>query len=154
MANFFLGNTPANTMATHLSSTYFSGTAVQLVIFGGTQPPNATYPCDTAQPPLVNTVANPILATFTLPSGSVTNNVLTLSAVSSVTAIATGTATWFRVLNGATFTNPNKFNLIGTTICDGSVSATGGGGDLQIATTSIVANATVAISSFTYTVQQ
>jgi hypothetical protein len=61
--------------------------------------------------------------------------VLTFSAITAdASADATGTATWFRIVDST-----NAFVL------DGSVSATGGGGDLQLNTTSIVAGANVSI---------
>lgn len=57
-----------------------------------------------------------------------------------VTAVASGTAASFVVEDS---TGANVFN--------GSVSATGGGGDLQLATTTITAGVAVDITSFTYT---
>lgn len=84
-----------------------------------------------------------VLAELTLsdPSGTISNGVLTFSAITEDTAAnATGTASWFRIMTSA-----DAFVL------DGSVTATGGGGDLQFATTSFVANAAIQITSFTIT---
>ncbi|HEX7099347.1 MAG TPA: hypothetical protein VF377_08890 [Acidimicrobiia bacterium] len=84
-----------------------------------------------------------ILAELTLsspPEASVSNGVLTFGTISDATAVASGTATWFRILDSDN--NP---------LIDGSVSATGGGGDLQLNSTSIVAGGTVSITSFTIT---
>ena len=47
-------------------------------------------------------------------------------------ANASGTATWFRLVDSAGT----------TTVMDGSVTATGGGGDLELVTTTIVSPAT------------
>lgn len=75
------------------------------------------------------------------PSGAAATGVFTFGAITADSAAdATGTATWFRVL-----TTADVF------VIDGSVTATGGGGDMQINTTSIVANAQVQITSFTIT---
>ena len=84
-----------------------------------------------------------VLAELTLsdPSGTISNGVLTFSSITEDTAAnATGTASWFRIMTSA-----DAFVL------DGSVTATGGGGDLQFATTSFVANAAIQITSFTIT---
>ena len=54
-------------------------------------------------------------------------------------ADATGTATFFRVTN--------RDNLA---VIQGSVTATGGGGDMELNTVSIVASAVVSISAFTF----
>jgi len=63
--------------------------------------------------------------------------VLTLAAITSdVSADATGTAAWARIESSA----PGF-------VADISVSATGGGGDLQLNTTSIVTGGTVAIAT-------
>ena len=64
---------------------------------------------------------------------------LTLNAITSDTsADATGTATWFRIVTSG-----------GTFVVDGNVGTSGS--DLNLNTTSIVAAATVAVSSFTIT---
>jgi len=78
----------------------------------------------------------PCSATFA-PAAS--GGVLTLNAITSDTsADATATATWFRILTSGN-----------TAVIDGSVGTSGA--DLNLNTTSIVAGATVAISSFTIT---
>lgn len=58
----------------------------------------------------------------------------------SAAAGAAGTAGWFRMLDS----NNN-------TVADGSVTATGGGGDLTLDNTSIASGQTVNITSLTYT---
>ena len=86
--------------------------------------------------------ATTLLAELTLsdPCGTVSNGVLTFSAITTDTAAdATGTATWFRIVDSSN-----------NAIIDGSVGTSGA--DLNLATTSIVANAQVQITSFTITV--
>ena len=85
-----------------------------------------------------------LLATVTLidPAfGSAASGVATLSDPVAVTAVATGTATWFRALDS----NSNA-------VMDGDVTATGGGGDLTLATTSITSGLSVDITGGTVTV--
>ena len=67
--------------------------------------------------------------------------VLTLSAITKdSSADATGTATWARIVRSD-----------GVFVADLSATVTGGGGDLQLSTASIVAGAEVDITSFTIT---
>lgn len=70
-----------------------------------------------------------------------TNATATANAITSdSSADNTGTASFFRVLNSA-----------GTvTKMQGTVTATGGGGDMQLSTVSITAGGTVSCSSFLY----
>ena len=74
--------------------------------------------------------------------GSAASGVATLAGtpIADTSADATGTAGWARVKNGA-----------GSNVFDGSVTATGGGGDFTIANTSIVSGATVRITGGTVT---
>jgi hypothetical protein len=84
-----------------------------------------------------------VLATVVLAApafGNSANGTATLTDPPSVTGVAAGTATWFRALDGA-----------GATVMDGSVTATGGGGDLELATTAITAGLTVDITGGTVT---
>jgi hypothetical protein len=71
--------------------------------------------------------------------------VITFNAITSATAAATGTATWYRALQSD-----------GTTVVmDGSVGTVAAGTEnLQINAVSIVQNATVSVSAFTHTVQK
>jgi hypothetical protein len=66
--------------------------------------------------------------------------VLTFSAITSAAAAASGTATWFRLATSAS-----------AAVIDGTVTATGGGGDLQLNSTAISSGATVSITSGTIT---
>lgn len=88
--------------------------------------------------------AGTLLATLTFSDpafGAASNGVATASAVTSdSSADATGTAGYFVVKDSG-----------GTKVFTGTVTATGGGGDMTLVTTSIVATQPVAITSFTYT---
>jgi hypothetical protein len=106
--------------------------AAKLRIYDGTQPTTA----DTA------IGAQVLLAELTMSDpafGSASNGVATANAITSDTsANATGTATWFTVVDS----NNNR-------IFDGSVGTSGC--DLNLNTVSIVSGATVAVTSLTYT---
>lgn len=89
------------------------------------------------------TATGTLLATVTLidPAfGSASNGVATMTDPASVTGVAAGTATWFRGLDSNALT-----------VLDGDVSATGGGGDLQLNTTTISVGLTVDITGGTIT---
>jgi hypothetical protein len=99
-----------------------------------------------SQPATVNTAASgTLLGTLTLSDPAFGNattaspSVATASAITSdSSADATGTAGWFR-----------GYDSTGTAVIDGSVTATGGGGDLTLDSVSIVAGGVIAISSWT-----
>lgn len=99
-----------------------------------------------AQPATGNDAASgTLLATVTLAdpawSGPVVG-VMTLDTtpVLSTTGVAAGTAGWFRMLDNS-----------GDSIMDGSVTGTGGGGDLELNTTTISIGLTVEITAGTLT---
>jgi hypothetical protein len=99
-----------------------------------------------AQPATGNDPATgTLLATVTLAdpawSGPVVG-VMTLDTtpVLSTTGVAAGTAGWFRMLDNS-----------GDSILDGSVTGTGGGGDLELNTTTISIGLTVEITAGTLT---
>jgi len=80
--------------------------------------------------------------TFAKPSApAAANGVLTFNAITQGDAVATGTAAWARIADSA-----------GNTVFDCDVSASGGGGAIQLNTTAIVSGGPVAITSFTVTV--
>lgn len=56
------------------------------------------------------------------------------------TAVATGTAGWFRILDSAN-----------NSLIDGSVTATGGGGDITVASTAITTGLTVTLTALSIT---
>lgn len=107
-----------------------AGASALLRIYDGTQPATG----GTATTLLAELTCN---ATFA-PGAS--SGVLTLNAITSDTsANATGTATWFRIVQSGGSTH----------VLDGTVGTSGA--DLNLNTTSIVSGATVAVSSFTIT---
>ena len=109
--------------------TTFTGNAGLLRIYDGTQPATGG-------------AATTLLAELTLGSplaAGASSAALTASSITQdASANATGTATWFRIVKAD-----------GTThVMDGTVTATGGGGDLTLTTTSIVATQPVSVTSF------
>lgn len=79
--------------------------------------------------------------TFSDPCGTVTNGVLTFSAITSdASADNTGTATWFRIVDST-----------GAFVLDGTITVTGGGGDITMTSTSIQAGVTVDATSLVFT---
>jgi hypothetical protein len=84
-----------------------------------------------------------LLATVTLidPAfGAWASGSATMSNPASVNAVATGTAGWFRILDS------NNVKVM-----DGAVTATGGGGELELSTTAIVSGNPVDLSGGTLT---
>ena len=79
--------------------------------------------------------------------GSPSTGVVTLDITPAVTGdgITTGTAGWFRILDSTEAAGT------GLGVIDGSVTATGGGGDLTLSTTSITTGLTVTVTSMTLT---
>lgn len=107
-----------------------AGASALLRIYDGSQPATG----GTATTLLAELTCN---ATFA-PGAS--SGVLTLNAITSDTsANATGTATWFRIVQSGGSTH----------VLDGTVGTSGA--DLNLNTVSIVSGATVAVSSFTIT---
>jgi hypothetical protein len=101
-----------------------------LTIYNGTKP--AAGGTATTALAVFNLGATPA----TKPSGSVASGVLTLANITSSTAAATGTATWFRITDSAS-----------AWVVDGTVTATGGGGDLTLNSTAISSGQTVSITN-------
>ncbi len=107
-----------------------AGASALLRIYDGTQPATG----GTATTLLAELTCN---ATFA-PAAS--SGVLTLNAITQdSSANATGTATWFRIVQSGGSTH----------VLDGTVGTSGA--DLNLNSTSIVATGTVSISSFTIT---
>lgn len=99
-------------------------------IYSGTQP---TLPSDA--------ITGTLLATVTVASwGSASSGTATGSDPSSVNAVATGTATHFRAATSG-----------GTTVFDGDVTTTGGGGTMQLSSVSLVSGNPVDLSTVTLT---
>lgn len=79
--------------------------------------------------------------TFSDPCGTVTSGVLTFSGIASdASADNTGTATWFRIVDST-----------GAFVLDGTITVTGGGGDITMTSTSIQAGVTVDATSLVFT---
>lgn len=104
-----------------------------IAIRSGSRP---ALPTDTATGTLLVTItcADPAF-------GAASNGVATISDPAAQNAVATGTASWFRA-----------FDSDGNAKWDGSVTATGGGGDLTLASTSITSGQPVDITGGTITV--
>ena len=77
--------------------------------------------------------------TFSKPCGTVTTGMLTMSAITSGTAIATGTAAWARLKDST-----------GATVGDIDVGSSGSGAVLQMNTTNIVNTGPILITSFEF----
>jgi hypothetical protein len=102
-----------------------------LKIYTGAQPADA----DDAE-------SGTLLVTVTLGDpayGAAAAGTAALSGTPSGTAVAAGTAGWFRVEDST-----------GANVFDGSVTATGGGGDLELDNTSIAVGQTVTVSSLPF----
>lgn len=108
------------------------GTAPTLEIRSGAAPAN----CAAAD-------SGTVLATLTLPSDWMAAASSGAKAIAGtwqdLSADATGTAGHFRI------------KVSGTTHLQGSISGTGGGGDMELSSTSITAGQSVTISTFTLT---
>lgn len=109
------------------------GTDAILKIFSGAEPAN----CAAADP-------SGLLATLTLPTdwmAAASGGSKVLAGTWSATASATGTAASFRIYDS------------GLAACgiQGNVTATGGGGDMTLNTTSVVSGQTVSVTTFTIT---
>ena len=107
-----------------------AGGSALLKIYDGTRPATG----GTATTLLATLTCN---ATF---AGAASTGVLTLNSISSATAVASSTATWFRVTTSG-----------GAWVIDGTVTATGGGGDMTLNTASIVSGGNVTVTSWTIT---
>lgn len=127
-----LSDTAANAQASALASLCNSGT---INIYSGPQPVNANTALS----------GNTLLATLTFAStawGSPVSGLLTANAITPGTAVATGTATFARIVESSGL----------TTVYDIQVNVSGAG--LNLNTTSIVSGNPVSISSLTYSVSE
>lgn len=112
------------------------GAPAKLVIYAGTIPDN----------PDIDVSAGD-LATFELPNPAFAAAVfannggyIALNTTPPVKATASGTASFFRLLNGE-----------GKCVCQGTVTDTKGDGDVKVSSTAIIAHIDVTIVSFTLT---
>lgn len=111
--------------------------ASTLVVYDKTEPAAVTTAI-TDQVALVTfALPDPAFGASTDGAGGAT---ATANAISSVTAAADGTASWFRIIDGN-----------GVVKMQGSVTDTTGNGDLKVSSTSIVAGIEVSVISLTIT---
>jgi hypothetical protein len=116
-----------NRLADSLGDDFNSG---KLRLYTGAQPASGD---DAASGTLLVEITLPPDAFAAAASGAAAK-----SGTWSGTASNTGTAGWFRMLNNA-----------GTRSIDGAVTATGGGGEIELVSTSITSGQPVEINSFT-----
>lgn len=96
-----------------------------------------------SQPAAGGAASGTLLVTITLPADAMaagSGGVASKSGTWSGTAGDTGTAGWFRIESSA-----------GSRWYDGAVTATGGGGEIELTSTSITSGQTVTITSFSVT---
>lgn len=97
-----------------------------------------------SQPASANDAASgTLLATLTLGDpafGAAATGVATANAIAATTGAAAGDAGWFRAKDSD-----------GNTVLDGSVTATGGGGDMQLNTVTISVGVNVEVTAWTVT---
>ncbi|MBP9918726.1 MAG: hypothetical protein KBF43_09085 [Dermatophilaceae bacterium] len=132
-------------MSTRISTPARNALAQQVQVLVDAGPAAGTLKIYTgAQPATADTAASgTLLVTVTLGDpafGAAAAGTITGADPAAVNAVATGTAGWFRVADST-----------GATVYDGSATATGGGGDLQLVTTSITSGQPVDITSLTVT---
>jgi hypothetical protein len=125
MANLKISNTLRSNMMDEITS--YAGTSATIKLYSGTQPSGGG-------------AATTLLVTLTCDAtafaGAASNGVLTLNSVTGGTAVATGTATWFRIATSG-----------GTFVLDGDVGLQSAGvADLQLDDVSIVTNGSVSLS--------
>lgn len=124
-----LNNAARSRQADSVGDDFNNGT---LKIYTGSQPSSAE-----------DSPSGTLLVTITLPAdamGAAASGVASKSGTWSGTAGATGTAGWFRIENSGA-----------TRRYDGSVTATAGGGDIELDDVSIESGQVVSIGTFTIT---
>lgn len=126
-----LSTTVRSSRATALNDAI--GNAGLLRIYAGSVPANVA----------ASVSGNTLLAELTCgtPFGTVSSGVLTAGSITQdSSADATGTASFFRLTTSG-----------GTAVAQGSVTATGGGGDLTLSTTTVTSGQPVQVTSFAFT---
>lgn len=132
--NTQLSNSIVNSQAASVITALNNGS---VRVYTGAQPANA----DTAVSGQTLLVTLPFAAT----SGTNSNGAITFNTAGmSATAVATGTATWYRCVQSD-----------GTTVVmDGSVDVSGNTPNMALSSTAISSGATVSLSAFTHTVNK
>lgn len=129
---FSLAATLANSLLTSIVAAADAGSGPAVIrIYGGVVPTNADAALS----------SNTLLATCVCsdPSGTVAAKTLTFGAIAQDSSVdATGTATFFRLLDSA-------LNVVG----QGTVSVNGGTGDMKLNSVDLVAAGTIQISGAT-----
>lgn len=116
--------------------------AGSLRIYDGSQPSGGPDEAVGSQTLLAElTLSDPAFggATDADPGGQATADAIS----DDTSADASGTASWFRAVDSD-----------GNAVIDGDVSSTGGGGDLELNSTSISSGATVSVTSWTVTMPE
>lgn len=143
MANTKIGNAEAIDACNAVVDRLDAGAGAGLLrIYDGTQPAGGPDEAVGTQTLLAElTLSDPAFgaAADAAPGGQATANAIS----DDPSANATGTASWFRAVDS-----------VGVAVIDGDVSATGGGGDLELNSTSISAGATVSVTSWTVTMPE
>ena len=132
-------------MATRIATTARNAAADAVVDLLDAGPAAGTVQIRTgAQPATPNTAASgTLLATFTLSDpafGAASSGTATAAAIASTTGVAAGDAGYFRALDST-----------GAAVLDGSITATGGGGDMTMNTITVSNGLTITITSWTFT---
>lgn len=113
----------------------FAGNSGLLVIYAGTQPAN----------PATTISGQTVLGTLTMNAtafSAASGGVLTANAITQDSAADnTGTASFFRLFKSDTT----------TVVMDGTITATGGGGDMTLNTVSIVSGGPISCTGFAIT---
>lgn len=132
-----ISNEGAMAMLAAFTAVIDQGTTPTLVIYSGTVPANVSVALG-AQVPLVTfDLPDP---SFGAPTDLNPGALATANAIDSVVADATGTATFFRIFGGDA-----------DATMQGSVSDTGGAGDLKLSSTAIISGIDVTVVSLTIT---
>jgi hypothetical protein len=129
--NFTLTLTAVQANLTALETSIDAGTAAVIEIYSGTEPANA----DASGAGLTLLASLTCSATFGSVGGSGTTGTITAGTITSATAVATGTASTFRI----------KTQTGGTVIAQGDVGTSSA--SLILNTVSITSGSTVAITS-------
>ena len=120
---------------------------VDLLDVGTTNPSGRILIYSGAQPATPQTAASgTLLATVALANpaaGAASNGVATITDPAAVTGVAAGTAGWCRFVD-----RDNN------AVMDGDVTATGGGGVIELSTTTISVGVTIDLGAITYTQPQ
>ena len=117
-----------------------AGTNGKLQIYSGTRPATISDAITDQVLLVSNDLPNPA---FGAAAGSAIGATAAANAITTVDALATGTAAWFRVLDTAA-----------QPVLDGTVTLATGDGDLKISSTAITADVKVAVVSWSVSINK